>query len=1191
MSQSTFVKSTIILTVATLLSKILGSVYRIPLQNIAGDEVLGIFGIVYPVYMVALYLSVAGIPLAISKLIAEANTRGEAHKVASIYRTASILALCFGVLSFTLIFSLSGPLSSMLGGSEVRPALVVVGMTLLVAPYMAVYRGFFQGYGDMKPTAISQVIEQLVRSTLIIVIAIILVKLDYSNAWVAGGVMSASILGVLGSFIFLRFKYARSPYKVVRAKDYSSSEFKQYSSTILKMSIPIAIGSVTMALFNFVDSFTIPFSLEVYGVAASEITYQFGIYSRGTTLVQITTVFASAIILPLVPLITEKLVLNDREGTRDVIEQTQKMTHLISWPAAFGLLALTLPLNLALFTNVEGSWMIAIISFSSVFTSLTLLGTGILQGMSLARIGAFIILFGVGVKIVGNLVFIPLFGLDGAAYATLIVYFLIFVTNTYVTYRKIQYRYITPEIMKMIGAAIVMAAVVGLPTLMLDVASWSRLLALLYVMVAMVVGAAIYFLLLWFSKGINQQDLRKLPIIGKRVQKKYPIAGGNVAGSEQHSNTPPPSKEAPTQKERKQKMIKHKWLWGVIVALLLATSPFLIDRWQSEQGSPAYEIMIPYEHIVEAAKGSDYTVDEILEKFKANGLNNVSIEPTTLTMLEDNNFIKVDTEGELASLLRFTPYENDVDLEKHGFYISVPEDPAYRELLETSLNVEKVTFGEYDFYFLSDKENVDLKTPLGYDPVAIETIVKHDLDYTFRIGNDANPEVVQKLVNQLVDLKTDRVDGILPMGDSIVGAGTPERDQYIATLWGAGYYFYYVEQAKFKEFGAVGKVTDYDVVRFISIDSNREHVAKQTLDERVTSAVRAVKERNIRTIFYPLVLTGDISAHIDTTAEFLSKVTERMPDVFTLGDPVQFEKVQVPGWAKALILLAGVLYVYIASEILMSKWLRYASVAFMLLLAAAYVLLDKLLFVQAFALIIAVAAPSYAVIKTARETSSIGGILVRYLQAAAITAVGIWIGVSLLNGTMFMTGFEQFRGVTLVYVLPIAALFIHALVKHFNIDFRDDRDAVKKIKSLFNMEFKYWHLLLVAIATGVVFFYILRTGNSGTPLPYELQVRDWLENTLYSRPRTKEFLIGFPLYVLGLYVFKSNKLLGRIFLIGGVLGFLSMTNTFTHLHMPLNMSVLRTVYGLVFGFVIGLAYIGVYKAIMKAWAPLAKRWS
>lgn len=116
MSQSTLVKSTLILTIATLLSKILGSIFRVPLQNIAGDEVLGIFSLVYPVYMVALYLSVAGIPLAISKLIADTNTRGNAWQVKKIYLTASILAICFGLFSFTLIFSFSHVLADWLGG-------------------------------------------------------------------------------------------------------------------------------------------------------------------------------------------------------------------------------------------------------------------------------------------------------------------------------------------------------------------------------------------------------------------------------------------------------------------------------------------------------------------------------------------------------------------------------------------------------------------------------------------------------------------------------------------------------------------------------------------------------------------------------------------------------------------------------------------------------------------------------------------------------------------------------------------------------------------------------------------------------------------------------------------------------------------------------------------------------------------
>ena len=103
----TFVKSTLILTVATLISKILGSIFRIPLQNIAGDEVLGIFSLVYPVYMVTLTLSVAGIPIAISKLISEARAHHDEGKIKQIFTTARILALLFGFISFAIIYIFS----------------------------------------------------------------------------------------------------------------------------------------------------------------------------------------------------------------------------------------------------------------------------------------------------------------------------------------------------------------------------------------------------------------------------------------------------------------------------------------------------------------------------------------------------------------------------------------------------------------------------------------------------------------------------------------------------------------------------------------------------------------------------------------------------------------------------------------------------------------------------------------------------------------------------------------------------------------------------------------------------------------------------------------------------------------------------------------------------------------------------
>lgn len=160
--------------------------------------------------------------------------------------------------------------------------------------------------------------------------------------------------------------------------------------------------------------------------------------------------------------------------------------------------------------------MLAMINLSSVFTSLTALGTGILQGMNAAKAGALIIISGVVLKIFANIFFIQAFGLDGVAYATLFVYLVLFIVNSIVIYRMIRFTVLGADTIKMIVASIVMGALVGLPTLWLDIADWSRLWALGYLIVTITIGGAIYFLLLWVMKAIHKQDLKKIPIIGKR---------------------------------------------------------------------------------------------------------------------------------------------------------------------------------------------------------------------------------------------------------------------------------------------------------------------------------------------------------------------------------------------------------------------------------------------------------------------------------------------------------------------------------------------------------------------------------------------------------------------------------------------------------------------------------------------------
>jgi O-antigen/teichoic acid export membrane protein len=1166
MSQSTLVKSTLILTIATLLSKILGSIFRVPLQNIAGDEVLGIFSLVYPVYMVALYLSVAGIPLAISKLIAEANTRNTPQQVKKIYLTASILALCFGLFSFTIIYSFSNVLADALGGPSTRFALIIVALTLLVAPYMAVYRGFFQGYGDMRPTAISQVLEQLIRAVLIIVAAYVLVKMELSTEIIAGGVMIGSVLGALASLIYLRLKYRRSELKIVSNEKYTSNDFSGWSRTILKISIPIAIGSVTMALFNFVDSFTVTYALKQIGVTAQqEINYLYGLYGRGVTLVQITTVFASSIILPLVPLITTKLAQKDKTGTRTVIEQTYRMTHLITWPAAMGLLALTLPLNLALYTNLEGSSMLAIINASAVFTSLTLVSTGVLQGMSLARLGAFIIVGGVLLKIILNIILIDQLGLDGAAWSTLIVYAVVFLVNTFFILRAMRFSAFNAITCKIILSSIIMGAVVGLPTLWLDVASWGRLLALGYALVAIGIGGVVYFGLLWLTGAIHPEDLKRIPVIGKKVKIKE-------------------------RKTKNPMKIKQSWLWAIIVLLLLASSTGLIDRWKAEQSNDHYEIIIPYEEILTTSVESDLTVDDILSTLKDAGLTTVSLSPLNLKDLEKQNIVTIFEENDLAAQLRFTQYRDAVDVTKQGYYISVPEDEYYQRFITETIEVEEITIGDEPFYFLaSSNELYDNETPIGYDETALEVIAGQDLLHVFRVTNALNEEVNGKIVDQLVAMKNDHTAGLLGAGTEAIGFGQTSQGKFVKKLTSAGYYFYAIEGNALKGDQTIARQTKYDSIRLHSIDINRE--TKLTKQVMVDRTVRAVKERNIKSIFYHIKTIDNPTENLELAVDYLADVQNRMPDSYQLGAPSSFDKVNVPAWSMALILLAGVIFTYVMFGILKCNPLRIAAAAFMLLLAAAYFLLDRILFIQAFALIIAVLTPIYSVMSTGKGSSQISKIAVQYMKAVAISLIGITIVIGLLNGNGFMTGFEVFRGVKLVYIIPIAGVTVLVIMSIYNIFENGYKHALSRSVKVLNKEVRYWHLVLFVLVAAVGLFYISRTGNSGSVSAMELTIRQWLEDTLYIRPRTKEFLIGFPLFVVALYAMSVNRKLGKILLIPGVIGFLSIMNTFTHLHIPIAVSLLRTTYSVVLGFIVGLVFIVIFKVLYKLVLKAIARWA
>ncbi|MFJ7734107.1 DUF5693 family protein [Lysinibacillus sp. NPDC097231] len=637
-------------------------------------------------------------------------------------------------------------------------------------------------------------------------------------------------------------------------------------------------------------------------------------------------------------------------------------------------------------------------------------------------------------------------------------------------------------------------------------------------------------------------------------------------------------------------MSKQKWLWGIVVLLLIVSSPGIMMRWNAEQSNDSYEIVIPYDEIQVVNKESDLTMDKILSSLKDAGLTTVSLEPLTLKEMERQNMVSIYEENELAAQLRFTPYKGVIDINKGGYYISVPENASYQQLIKDSIQPEEVQIGDESFYFLpSSNHYYDLKTPIGYDKPAIEMINKHGLSHIFKVENADNKVANEKIVTQLLELKDASAGRLLGSGDEAIGFGQNSGNAFIEKLSKAGYYFYTIESNPLKGEASIAKSTDYHMIRLHSINVNRE--TKLTLNASIDRTTRAVKERNIRSIFYHIKTKGNAEKNLAETIDYLTGVHKQMPNHFNPGAPKLFDVVAVPTWVTALVLLAGILFTYLVSELV--KWmpLRITAVVFMSAIAIAYFLLKSTLFLQAFALIIAVMAPTYAVIKTAKGSTKIVPILLQYLKAVGISVIGIVIVIGLLNGNAFMTGFAVFKGVKLVYIIPIAGVLLFVMLELNRLVDQNLKKTLSNTVTLLNKELKYWHVLLLIVVAGVGLFYISRTGNSGSVSNLELAFRQWLENILYVRPRTKEFLIGFPFFVLGLYVMGINRKWGSILLVPGVIGFLSIVNTFTHLHIPVAVSALRTLYSVSLGFVIGLVFIFIFKIGYRFISKAIARWS
>jgi polysaccharide transporter, PST family len=417
----TFLKGAFILSLGAFITKILSAVYRVPFQNIVGDIGFYIYQQVYPIYGIVIALATYGFPVILSRLIAENRTYGKAESEKEIINASFVLLSAVGVILFLCVFLGSYNLAEWMGDLTLRTLIRTIAFSFLLLPFVSVFRGYFQGNSNMLPTAVSQVIEQLIRVMTIIILSAYLVSKGYS-LYVAGtGAIAGSITGGSCAFIVLFILYLKdSNHPGFTVSGLSLPVYRRVAKALFIEGFAVCISGALLVLIQFIDSLNL-FSLLVHsGVPANEAKAIKGVYDRGQPFIQLGTVAATSISLALVPMITQEYRQGNSAALNEKMSIALKMSIIIGLGASAGLINLIRPANIMLFENDKGSAVLAVFSISIFLSSIILTITGVLQGMRKVYSPAVYILLGIIIKYFGNEYFVPKYGTMGAAIATVV---------------------------------------------------------------------------------------------------------------------------------------------------------------------------------------------------------------------------------------------------------------------------------------------------------------------------------------------------------------------------------------------------------------------------------------------------------------------------------------------------------------------------------------------------------------------------------------------------------------------------------------------------------------------------------------------------------------------------------------------------------------------------------------------------
>ncbi|WP_339799618.1 polysaccharide biosynthesis protein [Paenibacillus sp. FSL R5-0744] len=454
---SRLLQGAFILSAAAIISKLIGTLQKIPLQNLGGDAVFGIYNTVYPLYTMLLTVAMLGLPAAISKFVAEASAGRRDDEGRRILRLSAVITAISGLVIGAITYAGAPIIAGWVGNSHVMPALRASAWGLAVVPIMSALRGYFQGLHNMVPTAVSQIVEQSVRVTVMIVLLLYLTSLGAGAESIAAGALLGSAGGGAAGLVIMLL-FLRRHRRVLRqgapldaAASVESQGLKLPNAdnegrsnqrimgvkagALLAYGIPVMLGALAMPLIGLVDVFTVPRLLSSVGSEVEAMT-QFGVYNRGLPLVQIVTMIATSLSVVFIPALAEAKYKGDMKLIENRCSLSLRWFWLLGLAASAGLAVLAEPINMALYGDTAGSSTMTWLALTAVGGTVSIISAALLQGLGYVRAPALHLLAAALLKAALNLLLVPQQGITGAAIAGVAAHSFAAALNVLLLYRQ-----------------------------------------------------------------------------------------------------------------------------------------------------------------------------------------------------------------------------------------------------------------------------------------------------------------------------------------------------------------------------------------------------------------------------------------------------------------------------------------------------------------------------------------------------------------------------------------------------------------------------------------------------------------------------------------------------------------------------------------------------------------------------------